>query len=159
MWPSSPVIADFPYLGTPPESAFRQPHCVQACTVGEEIAQTICTRSDATSTHRRSELARLQALTGGAHGGKASAGYADRVRRRVQPNIVFAADVEGNPSAVVTVQMASDGSLLSARVSKSSGDAGWDNAVLRAVERSDPLPRDESGKAPSNITITFRLKD
>ncbi len=127
-------------------------------TIGEDIAQTVCGQSDgnaATSTQRRSELVHLQALTGG----KASPGYADRVRRRVQPNIAFTGDVEGNPSAVVTVSLASDGSLLSARLSKSSGDSAWDNAVLRAVERSDPLPRDESGKAPSNFTITFRPKD
>lgn len=107
-------------------------------TVAEFIAQAVCARSD---------------------GGKTSLGYADRVRRRVAPNIIFTGDVEGNLSAVVTVQMAPDGSLLSARLSKSSGDAGWDNAVLRAVERSDPLPRGENGKAPPNITITFRPKD
>jgi len=60
---------------------------------------------------------------------------------------------------VVTVQLAPDGSLLSARLSKSSGNAGWDNAVLRAVERSDPLPRDENGKAPPTFNITFHPKD
>lgn len=106
-------------------------------TVAEVIAQTVCARAD----------------------GKASLGYADRVRRRVAPNIIFNGDVEGNPSTVVAVSLASDGSLLSARLTKSSGDAGWDNAVLRAVERSDPLPRDENGKAPANFTITFRPRD
>ncbi|WP_340521160.1 cell envelope integrity protein TolA, partial [Cupriavidus necator] len=96
---------------------------------------------------------------GAGGGGKASPGYADRVRRRVKPNIVFTEDVPGNPTAVVSVQLAPDGSLLSARLSKSSGNSGWDNAVLRAVERSDPLPRDENGKAPASFTITFRPKD
>ena len=57
------------------------------------------------------------------------------------------------------VSLAPDGSLLSARLSKSSGNSAWDNAVLRAVERSDPLPRDDNGKAPSSFTITFRPKD
>ncbi|ESJ18644.1 TonB, partial [Cupriavidus sp. HPC(L)] len=92
-------------------------------------------------------------------GGRASPGYADKVRRRVKPNIVFTEDVQGNPTAVVSVSLAPDGSLLSARLSKSSGNSAWDNAVLRAVERSDPLPRDDNGKAPSSFTITFRPKD
>ncbi|MBY4898172.1 cell envelope integrity protein TolA [Cupriavidus sp. AU9028] len=127
-------------------------------------------RQEAANAQRQSELARLKALAGGGagggtsgdnvgSGGRASPGYADRVRRRVKPNIVFTEDVPGNPTAVVTVSLAPDGSLLSARLSKSSGNSAWDNAVLRAVERSDPLPRDENGKAPANFTITFRPKD
>lgn len=132
----------------------------------------------AANAQRKSELARLQALAGGGNssssgggignaagsgagsGGKASPGYSDRVRRKVKPNIIFNGEVQGNPSAVVAVRLAPDGSILSKRLSKSSGDTEWDNAVLRAVERSDPLPRDEDGKAPSfEFTITFRPKD
>ena len=98
--------------------------------------------------------------SGAGSGGKASPGYSDRVRRRVKPNIIFNGDVEGNPAAVVAVRLAPDGSILSKRLAKSSGSSDWDNAVLRAVERSDPLPRDEDGKAPSfEFTITFRPKD
>ncbi|MDT6960293.1 cell envelope integrity protein TolA [Cupriavidus sp. SZY C1] len=135
-------------------------------------------REAAANAQRKSELARLQALAGGGSaassgggvgsatgsgagsGGKASPGYSDRVRRRVKPNIIFNGDVQGNPAAVVAVRLAPDGSILSKRLAKSSGDTDWDNAVLRAVERSDPLPRDEDGKAPSfEFTITFRPKD
>ncbi|KWR84880.1 MULTISPECIES: cell envelope integrity protein TolA [Cupriavidus] len=131
-------------------------------------------RDAAANAQRKSELARLQAMAGGGvssgggvgsaagsgagSGGKASPGYADRVRRLVKPNIIFGGDVEGNPAAVVSVSLAPDGSLLSARLTKSSGNSDWDNAVLRAVHRSDPLPRDEDGKAPANFTITFRPK-
>ncbi|MCY1509990.1 protein TolA [compost metagenome] len=96
---------------------------------------------------------------GAGGGGKASPGYPDRVRRRVKPNIVFTDDIDGNPTAVVSVRLAPDGTLMSARLAKSSGNSAWDNAVLRAVERSDPLPRDEDGKAPASFTITFRPKD
>ena len=118
---------------------------------------------------RRSELARLQALMGGGKnatgssagsGGRASPGYSDRVRRKVKPNIIFNGAVEGNPAAMVAVRLAPDGSILSKRLAKSSGDSDWDDAVLRAVQRSDPLPRDEDSKAPSfEFTITFWPKD
>lgn len=93
-------------------------------------------------------------------GGTASPGYADRVRAKVKPNIVFDPEaVSGNPSAVVSVQMAPDGSILSRRLTKSSGNGAYDEAVLRAVDRSDPLPRDTGGKAPSSVILTFRPKE
>ncbi|SPA00798.1 conserved hypothetical protein; putative exported protein [Cupriavidus taiwanensis] len=124
----------------------------------------------ASNAERQAELARLRAQAGGAgatantgagsgSSARPSSGYAERVRQRVKPNIIFNDDVAGNPAAVVAVHMAPDGSLLSTRLAKSSGNAGWDNAVLRAVQRSDPLPRDSNGVAPSNILITFWPKD
>jgi colicin import membrane protein len=124
----------------------------------------------ASKAERQAELARLRAQAGGtgaaANAGagsgssaKPSSGYAERVRQRVKPNIIFNEDVAGNPAAVVAVHMAPDGSLLSTRLARSSGNAGWDTAVLRAVQRSDPLPRDTNGVAPSNILITFWPKD
>ncbi|MEC3768537.1 MULTISPECIES: cell envelope integrity protein TolA [Cupriavidus] len=124
----------------------------------------------ASNAERQAELARLRAQAGGAgatantgagsgSSARPSSGYAERVRQRVKPNIIFDEDVAGNPAAVVAVHMAPDGSLLSTRLAKSSGNAGWDNAVLRAVQRSDPLPRDSNGVAPSNILITFWPKD
>lgn len=131
-------------------------------------------RQAAAKQQRQSELARLQAMaksapatggagsragTGAGTGGTASPGYPDKVRRRVLPNIIFNEEVAGNPTAVVAVHLAPDGSLLSARLAKSSGNVGWDNAVLRAVERSDPLPRDENGVAPANINIYFQPKE
>ncbi len=120
----------------------------------------------ASSAERASQLSRLRAQAGGAEAnngtgtsGKPSSGYAERVRRRVKPNIIFNEDISGNPAAVVAVRMAPDGSILSARLAKSSGNSSWDNAVLRAVQVSDPLPRDESGAAPPEIRITFWPKD
>lgn len=120
----------------------------------------------ASNAERASELSRLRAQAGGAEpnsgtgtSGKPSSGYAERVRQRVKPNIIFNEDINGNPAAVVAVRMAPDGSILSARLAKSSGNSSWDNAVLRAVQVSDPLPRDESGAAPPEIRITFWPKD
>lgn len=124
---------------------------------------------------RQAQLAHLRAMAGAAGsvagsgggvgsgigtGGTASPGYADRVRAKVKPNIVFDPEaVSGNPSAVVSVQMAPDGSILSRRLTKSSGNGAYDEAVLRAVDRSDPLPRDTGGKAPSSVILTFRPKE
>ncbi|CAG2153076.1 hypothetical protein LMG31506_04739 [Cupriavidus yeoncheonensis] len=121
----------------------------------------------ASNAERASELSRLRAQAGGADAnngtgtsGKPSSGYAERVRQRVKPHIIFNEDINGNPAAVVAVRMAPDGSILSTRLAKSSGNAAWDNAVLRAVTLSDPLPRDDAtGVAPPEIRITFWPKD
>ncbi|EHP42659.1 hypothetical protein OR16_12500 [Cupriavidus basilensis OR16] len=85
--------------------------------------------------------------------------YSDRVLQRVKANIVVPEDIADNPSALVSVRLAADGSRLSARLSMSSGGAGWDNAALRVLARSDPFPRDENGKGPDSFIITFRPND
>ncbi|MFX5743287.1 energy transducer TonB, partial [Acinetobacter baumannii] len=78
-----------------------------------------------------------------------SAGYAERVRAKVQPNIHFYDDTTGTPIVTVLVEMAPDGTVLSRSVKKTSGYPALDEAVLRAVDASSPLPRDTNGKAPS----------
>lgn len=79
--------------------------------------------------------------------------------QRVKANIAVPEDIADNPSAVVSVGLAVDGSRLSARLSMSSGGAGWDNAALRVLARSDPFPRDENGKGPDSLIIAFRPND
>ncbi len=100
--------------------------------------------------------------TGAAQGGAAgtpSAGYAGRLRARIKPNIIFIDTLTTNPAAEVEVRAAPDGTILGARLVKSSGHPEWDQAVLRAIERTETLPRDDNGRVPSPILITFRPKD
>jgi colicin import membrane protein len=88
-----------------------------------------------------------------------SASYAGRIRARVRPNIVFTDDVAGNPTAEVEVRMAPDGTIVGKRVLKSSGVPGWDDAVLRALEKTEVMPRDIDGRVPPSMILTFRPKD
>jgi colicin import membrane protein len=84
--------------------------------------------------------------------------YAGRIRARVKPNIVFSDDIAGNPTAEVEVRMAPDGTITSKRVVKSSGARSWDEAVLRALEKTEVLPRDVDGRVHSPLIIEFRPK-
>ena len=99
---------------------------------------------------------------GGSTGGTAarsagpSATYAGQVRARVRPNIVFAGTVTGNPAAEVEVTTASGGTIIARRLVKSSGQKEWDEAVLRAIDRTPSLPRDSDGRVPQTIIIEFR---
>lgn len=118
---------------------------------------------------REDNLKRMQGLAGGtgspSSGGSAqvasgpSASWAGKVIGKVRPNIVFSDDVAGNPSAEVQVRMAPDGTIVNKRLVKSSGNKGWDDAVLRALDKTEVLPRDTDGRVPSSGTLVFRPKD
>jgi len=88
-----------------------------------------------------------------------SSSYAGRIVARVKPNIVFADEVTGNPAAIVELRCASDGAIVGRRLVKSSGNKEWDDAVLRAIDRTDGLPRDTDGRVPPSIEITFRPRE
>ncbi|BBO60104.1 cell envelope integrity protein TolA [Mycoavidus sp. B2-EB] len=163
----------------------RQQHAAQEKKVREaqhklqlaEQQKTLQAQQQARNVAKQQRQARLLALQGIAGqnpaangistngsstgaGGHSSAGYVDKVRRHVKSNMAFSADsTDGNPQAVVSVQCAPDGTILNAQITKTSGNPGWDNAVLRAVQKSDPMPRDSDGKAPSSFTFTYRLND
>ncbi|MCG2592869.1 cell envelope integrity protein TolA [Ramlibacter sp. XY19] len=87
-----------------------------------------------------------------------SSTWAGRVVGRVRPNIVFTDDVPGNPETVVEVRLAPDGTIVGKRIKKSSGNTGWDNAVLRALDKTEVLPRDVDGRVPPAGDLVFRPK-
>ncbi|OGB50427.1 MAG: protein TolA, partial [Burkholderiales bacterium RIFOXYD12_FULL_59_19] len=77
-----------------------------------------------------------------------SATYAGRLQARIKPNIVFTEDINGNPTAVVSVRTSADGTIIARRLAQSSGVAAWDEAVLRAIDKTAVLPRDTDGRVP-----------
>ena len=88
-----------------------------------------------------------------------SASYAGRIRARIKPNITFMDDVTGNPKAEVEVKTSPDGTILSRKLLSSSGNKAWDEAVLKAIDKTAVLPRDEDGRVPPVLEISFRPKD
>ena len=64
--------------------------------------------------------------------------------------------IVGNPVAEVEVRTAPDGTILSSKITKSSGVKSWDDAVLRAIEKTEVLPRDLDGRVPSPMIIALR---
>ena len=88
-----------------------------------------------------------------------SASYAGRIRARIKPNITFTEDVAGNPKAEVEVRTSPDGTIISRKLLSSSGNKAWDEAVLKAIDKTATLPRDEDGRVPPVLEISFRPKD
>ena len=115
---------------------------------------------------RADQLRRIQGMAGasgdaGATGSAqrsagSSAGYAGRIKAKVRPNIVFADQVSGNPTAEVEVRAAPDGTIVGRRLVKSSGIPTWDDAVLRAIDKTAVLPRDVDGRVPSTLLLVFQ---
>ena len=88
-----------------------------------------------------------------------SASYSGRIVARVRPSIVFDPDgVATNPAAEVEVRLAPDGTIIARTLLKSSGVKSWDDAVLKAIYKTEVLPRDVDGLVPAVMVITFRPK-
>lgn len=85
-----------------------------------------------------------------------SATYAGRIKARIMPNIVFGDTIAGNPQATVEVKAGPDGTIIGKRLLKSSGVPAWDEAVLRAIDKTEVLPRDTDGRVPPAFEISFR---
>ena len=119
---------------------------------------------------RRQENIRRSLGMAGATGGETATGnakqssgpsgsYGGRVAAAVKPNIVFTESVVGNPLAEVEVRTAPDGTIVQRKLIKSSGNKAWDEAVLRALDKTERLPRDVNGLVPPQFPISFRPKD
>jgi len=88
-----------------------------------------------------------------------SATYAGRVIARLRPNSHLIDPVPGNPEAIVQIRCAPDGTIISRKITKSSGSAVWDDAVLRAIDATGVLPRDTDGRIPDPIELSWRPQD
>ena len=118
---------------------------------------------------RKENLKRIAGLAGATGGENAtgtalkSAGpsdsYGGRIRARIKPNIVFTEDPPNNNPAEVEVRCAPDGTIVGRKLIRSSGNPSWDNAVLKAIDKTEVLPRDVDGRVHSPLIISFRPKD
>jgi colicin import membrane protein len=130
---------------------------------------------------RKAEQARMLAqAAGGSPGGTAAAGaggrpgstasagagggdpsYAGQLIALIRPRIVFAVP-ENTPASVYAefqVDLLPTGEILAVRKLKASGLPGYDEAVERAIRRTDPFPRKRDGSVDRTVIIRFRPVD
>ena len=156
-----------PAKAPPPKEAPKKAEAPKAPSPAEVKANA------AAEKVRADQLARLRAAAGAeggsggttgsgvGGGGNAPPGWTDKVVKKVKPLIVFNPEsISGNPATVVKVDLAPDGAILSTSILSSSGNAGWDRAVLLALTRAESLPKDDHGKIPQReVKLTFKPKD
>jgi len=137
-----------------------------AAAKAKEDAKKAAAEEKRTEALRNENLKRMQGLAGasGEENSKGtalkasgpSASYAGRIIARIKPNITFTEDVAGNPKAEVEVRTSPDGTIISRKLLSSSGNKAWDEAVLKAIDKTATLPRDEDGRVPPVLEISFR---
>jgi len=141
----------------------------EAAAKAKEDAKKAAVEEKRAEALRNENLKRMQGMAGASGDEKAkgtalkssgpSASYAGRIRARIKPNITFTEDVAGNPKAEVEVRTSPDGTILSRKLLSSSGNKAWDEAVLKAIDKTATLPRDDDGRVPPVLEISFRPKD
>lgn len=111
---------------------------------------------------RKAAIERMMADLGGpalSSAGPSGGDYAGRIKARIKPNILFPDTLSGNPTAMVEVRCAADGRIVGRRLVSSSGVPAWDDAVLRAIDKTEVLPANERGHVPPVMQIEFKYKD
>jgi len=79
--------------------------------------------------------------------------YQAKIKAKIRRNIVMPPDVRDDALAEFSVTLLPDGSvLLPSKLIKSSGNAAYDNAVERAILKSQPLP------LPADVAMFNRFR-
>nr|WP_315475585.1 energy transducer TonB [uncultured Undibacterium sp.] len=88
--------------------------------------------------------------------------YNAKVAAKIKANTIYLVNdaSANNPTVEFVINLFPDGSLKGpVKKTKSSGNPAFDEAVEKAIDKSQPFPRDKSGEVPSSLTIVHRMKD
>ena len=89
--------------------------------------------------------------------------YLMEVETLIKSNWAYPASMESKKDleAIVVIMVKSDGSIMKTRFEKRSASPIFDDSVIKAVERSNPLPPFPEGykRSYDEIGINFNLKD
>jgi len=89
------------------------------------------------------------------------AAWQDKIRGKIRGNIILPPSISGNPEAIFDVVLLPTGDVLGTpRLRRSSGDPGYDKAVLNAILKSSPLPLPEDPKVfRRDLELRFRPQE
>lgn len=76
-----------------------------------------------------------------------------RISSHVRRFVVMPPDVAGNPQAEFEVSLIPTGEVLNVKLSRSSGNPAYDNAVERAIRKASPLP------LPTDSALVGRFRE
>lgn len=87
--------------------------------------------------------------------------YAARIASLVRENVIYPEinQISGDPRVAVLVNLGPDGTVLTAKIERSSGVPSWDQAVLRAIERINRFPPDTNGKIWTPMLVKAGPRD
>lgn len=89
--------------------------------------------------------------------------YRDLISAKVRGNTRLPDNLKGNPQVRCAVKLLPTGEVLSVRVTQSSGNPAYDDAVVRGIEKSSPLPlpgdRDARAAFVPELSFVHRPKE
>ena len=75
------------------------------------------------------------------------------MRDAIRPHLLLIKEVSLNLTAEYLVKTGANGNIVDAKLTKSSGDAYFDDAAYKAIWKTERFPPDKDGKVPSPIVI------
>ncbi len=130
----------------------------------EALLQRIADEDAANETRRLKQAeAKVAASKRQAEFSSAVGQYRDKISAAVRGNTRLPDNLKGNPEVRCLVRLLPTGEVLSVKVTQSSGNVAYDEAVVRAIEKSSPLPlpadRDARAEFVPELSFVHRPKD
>ncbi|OYY82075.1 MAG: protein TolA [Hydrogenophilales bacterium 17-61-9] len=120
-------------------------------TAANEARQARLAEARAAAGKRQAEVARVVGQ------------HRDLIRAKVHSNTRLPDNLPGNPEVRFLVKLLPTGEVVSVRLTRSSGNAAYDAAVERAIEKSSPLPlpaeRDARAEFVPELSFVHRPKE
>ena len=130
----------------------------------EALLQRIADEDAANETRRQKQAeAKAAASKRQAELATAVGLYRDKISATVRGNTRLPDNLKGNPEVRCLVRLLPTGEVLSVKVTQSSGNVAFDEAVVRAIEKSSPLPlpaeRDARAEFVPELSFVHRPKE
>src|SRR5471032_3290691 len=91
-------------------------------------------------------------------GPKGDANYQSALVAAIRSQLAYSSS-DDTLTAQVRITQLPTGEVLGTKMVKSSGNAAYDSAILRAIGAAPPLPKKKDGTVEREITAEFNLKD
>ncbi len=87
--------------------------------------------------------------------------YKLEIESRIKSNWIYPFGIKKNIEAILVVKVRKDGRIMGYRFKKRSNDSLFDSSVIKAIEKSNPLPPFPEGykKSYEEIEIRFNLSE
>jgi colicin import membrane protein len=124
------------------------------------VQKSLSNASNPSASGQNTGQASASNMSLGAGSGNAmSANYAGKIVELVKRNMGVFKEFSGSPSAEVQVNCAPDGTITTSQMIKKSGNAEWDEVVLKAIEKTkatSKIPKDIDGRVPATMVISIK---
>jgi colicin import membrane protein len=131
--------------------------------MAEETAANEARQAKQAEAQARQAAARAAAGQRQAEMSRVVGQFRDQISAKVRGNTRLPDNLVGNPEVRCLVKLLPTGEVQSVRVTQSSGNAAYDDAVVRAIEKSSPLPlpaeRDARSAFVPELSFVHRPKE